>query len=327
MNNPVIHSLAKNQALMTVAFVLLVLLMWKIAPILITLFISFTIMSALYPFVDFLRKAGFPQGLSATIVYLLVLCLIALLVFSLVPFFTAQIQLLFKTFPFYLNKTAQMLGFEIDNRQVQSLLTSELGQIGENALQLTKSLFSGFFTTLTVIVISFYMLLERSKLHKAFITIFPKSQQPKAMKLIQDIELKLGAWVRGQTLLSFAVGTVTWITLTLLGIDFALPLALFAGILEIVPTIGPILSAVPALIVAFAISPTLMFVVVAAYIAIQMLENNILVPKIMEKAVGLNPIVVITSVAIGASMLGVLGALLAIPFLSVLIIVVKALHK
>ncbi|MBI2420934.1 MAG: AI-2E family transporter, partial [Candidatus Levybacteria bacterium] len=135
-----------------------------------------------------------------------------------------------------------------------------------------------------------------------------------------------GAWLRGQVFLSFVIGFITWISLTVVGIEYALPLALLAGMLEVIPTLGPIIAAVPAVIVAFAVSPATAALVTVVYVIIQLAENNILVPKIMQKAVGLNPVAIIVAILIGGKVLGILGALLSIPFLSVLIIVYKQLR-
>lgn len=147
------------------------------------------------------------------------------------------------------------------------------------------------------------------------------------MRIVSLVNEKLGSWLQGQAILSLFIGLITWIALTLLGIPFALPLALLAGMLEVVPTLGPTLAAIPAVIVALTISPTMAVVVAATYILIQMLENQLLVPKIMERAVGLNPVIVIVGVSIGANLLGVVGALLAIPFISFCIVIYKAIAE
>ena len=141
-----------------------------------------------------------------------------------------------------------------------------------------------------------------------------------------QIEEKLGNWLRGQIVLSVSIGVTTWVVLTLLGVDFAFPLAVIAGILEIIPTIGPIISAVPAIIVALNISPILAGVVAISYFLIQLLENNILVPRIMQRAVGLNPIVIIIGIIVGSRLLGVAGALLAIPFIVFLVVIYRNLE-
>ena len=133
------------------------------------------------------------------------------------------------------------------------------------------------------------------------------------IRIISKIELRLGAWVRGQLILAVTIGICTYFGLLLLKIPFALPLALLAGILEIVPIIGPIIAAIPAIIIAFTISPILAVATIALYVIIQQLESNLVVPYVMRKAVGLPPIATIIALMAGAKLAGIGGALLAIP--------------
>ena len=143
---------------------------------------------------------------------------------------------------------------------------------------------------------------------------------------MSQIDDKLGAWLRGQVVLCFSIGLLSWVTLTLINLPYAVPLAVFAGIFEAVPTIGPILSAVPAIIVALTIDPKIAITVAIIYFVIQMLENHVLVPNIMRHAVGLNPIIVIVGIMIGGSLMGITGALLAIPFISFLTVLLNNLN-
>ena len=281
-------------------------------------------MAALTPFSDFLIKKRFPRIVSVLIPYILTIAVLVLLIFPLVPFLVAQIQLLFNTFPKYINQVAKIFNLNIDLSNINNVLESDINTIGKNALNVTGKIFSGVFSILTVLVISFYLMLERDMLKKQFLLLLPKKHQEKGLKTVAQIENKLGLWFRGQMILSFTIGVATWIVLTILGLPFALPMGLLAGMLEIVPTIGPIIASVPAIIVALTISPQIAFVVAAFYIVIQMVENNVLVPKIMEKAVGLNPIVIIIGVLIGSKFLGILGALLAVPFIAMVLIIVKS---
>ena len=140
------------------------------------------------------------------------------------------------------------------------------------------------------------------------------------------VDEKLGAWLQGQVILSLSIALLTWTALMILSIPFALPLAILAGILEIVPTLGPTLSAIPAVVVALTISPTTAVVIVITYVLIQALEGQLLVPKIMERAVGLNPVVVILGVTIGANLMGLVGALLSVPFISFMMVIYKSLE-
>ncbi|MBI2613348.1 MAG: AI-2E family transporter [Candidatus Levybacteria bacterium] len=324
MKNPIIDYLAHNQFLTTLIVLALIWLAAELSGILIIIFISYIIMAALSPFADFLIKKRIPRILSVLIPYTTTIAVLVLLIFPLVPFFASQIEILFSNFPIYINQIAKTFNLDINVSNVDNVFQSDINTIGKNALSVTGKIFSGAFSMLAVFVISFYLMLQREMLKEQFIAFFPKKYQEKVLKTVAQIENKIGLWLRGQMILSFTIGFSTWAGLTLLGLPFALPLGLLAGILEIVPTIGPIISAVPAIIVALTISPGVALSVVIFYILLQMVENNILVPKIMQKAVGLNPIVVIIGVLIGSKFLGVLGALLAVPFIAMVLIIAKS---
>ncbi|MDO8658591.1 MAG: AI-2E family transporter [Candidatus Levybacteria bacterium] len=327
MKNSLFKYIFQNHFLSAILLLMIGWLLLEIKDILAAIFISYILMSALIPFVEFLTKKRVPKIIAVFIAYFTTLAFVIIIIFPLIPFFVSQIQSLFNNFPKYLDKAAGIAGFDIDITQIKSFITSELNAIGKSALTLTSKIFSGVFSTLTILVVTFYLLLDHKRFNSGITGLFPKNLQIKVLQTLAKIENKLGAWLRGQVILSFFIGVITWIALTLLGLEFALPLALLAGILEIVPTIGPILAAIPAIIVAVAISPTLALIVVIIYLGIQVLENNILVPKIMQKAVGLNPVVIILSVMIGARLMGVLGALLSIPFISMFIIIVQSFKK
>jgi predicted PurR-regulated permease PerM len=138
------------------------------------------------------------------------------------------------------------------------------------------------------------------------------------MEIVFHIETKLGNWIRAELLLMTAIGTMTYIGLVLLGIDTALPLALLAGMLEIIPSIGPIISAVPAVIIALVIHPLLGLSTIALYFLIQFLENNLLVPQIMQKTTGVNPLISLLGLMVGFRLGGTVGAVLAIPTILVI---------
>lgn len=324
MTNPIIKYLISNHFLAALITIALFWLAIELSGILIIIFISYIIMAALSPFSDFLAKKRFPRILSVLVPYAIIIAILVLLIFPLFPFFISQIQLLFKSFPKYIDQTAKAFNLNVDASNIKNVFESDINALSRSALNVTGKIFGGFFSTLTVFVISFYLMLQREMLKKQFISLFPKKYQDHALGTMMQIENKIGWWLRGQLVLSFAIGFFTWGGLTILGLPFALPLGLLAGILEIVPTIGPIVSAIPAIIVALTISPGLAVSVVIFYILLQALENHILVPKVMQKAVGLNPIVIIIGVLIGSKFLGILGALLAVPFIAMIIILAKS---
>ena len=319
--------LLKNQVILALVLVVLGWFVLQIRGIIISLFFSYIIMAAMLPFVEFLRKNGFPKVISILVPYVTLSILVFALIFPLIPFFAEQIGTLLSNLPKYLEKSGTVFGYQVDPKQLQGYVNGELNNIGKNAFQVTGIVFGGIISALTVIIISFYLLFYRDDFKKSLANLFEKETREKVFLTIAHVDDKLGAWLRGQILLSVIIGVVSFLGLTLLQIPYALPLALMAGILEVVPTIGPIISAIPAVIVAFTISPQLALIVVLLYFIIQMLENHVLVPKIMQRAVGLNPIVVILGIGIGANLLGIAGALLIVPFISFIIVLYNGIMK
>lgn len=322
-----IRAVARNQILTAVSFIVLGFIIVTLKDIIISLFIAYILMVALLPFVVVLQKNKFPRILSVIIPYFATIALLVLIIFPLFPFFITQVQSLLSHFPELVKNAAAILGVAISKEDLQSFITSDLDIIGQNALLATTRVFSGLFSILTILVVSFYLLVDHEHIKQQIVNAFPKNLQSRVISIFTQIEAKLGAWVRGQIILSFFIGVVTWVALTAIGLPFALPLAILAGILEIIPTIGPILASIPAILIALSVSPTTVFIVILAYIIIQALENNLLVPKIMHHAVGLHPVIVILGVMIGARLMGTIGALLSLPILATLIILYENLQK
>lgn len=327
MQNPIVKYIIHNHVLATLIIVGLAFFLFQIRSILLNVFLAYIIMAALHPFVRMLRNKGLPKIVAITIVYVIMLAFIVLLVIPLLPFFISQVQALIKAIPQYVNNASESLGYQISASQINQSLSPIVSNIGQNAVSVTTKVFGSIFSVVTLFILSFYMLIDRNRMGRAIPSLLPKEYRERGVLTIHLIEEKLGAWMRGQVVLSLTIGLVTWIVLTLLGVPFALPLAIMAGFLEIIPTLGPIIAAVPAIIVGLAISPVMALSVLVAYIGIQLAENNILVPKIMQKAVGLNPVVIIIAILIGANLLGVMGALLSIPFISAAIILIRELNE
>jgi len=273
-------------------------------------------MAALLPAVNFLISKKFPRLFGVLIPYTFVLALLLLLVLPIFPFFIDQIESLFINMPLYIKDSLALFDIQMDPKEIQNYINPDFAVIGKNAVAVSSAVFGGLLSTLTVLIVSFYLLMSHDNFQRSFSRLFHRDQREAVITTMNQVDMKLGAWLRGQFILCLAIGLITYLVLSLIGLPYALPLALIAGLLEALPTIGPIISAVPALIVAFTYNPTLALFVALIYFAIQMLENNILVPKIMERAVGLNPIVVIVGILIGGSLMGVPGALLSIPFIS-----------
>ncbi len=291
----------------TVFFLLFLWFLYQIREIISLVFVAFILMSAFKPWADFLEKYRVPRLVSVLLIYIVIISSIAYGASSVMPAVVNQSIHLGENLPKYLQTVAPFL--KID----QQVITQQVAPLGENVLKVTIGVFSNIITLFTLIIISFYLLIERENLKRYLSNITHESNAKKWVEIVSKIEEGLGAWVRGQVILAVAIGTATFIGLSIIGIPYTLSLAILAGILEIVPFIGPIISAIPAILVALTISPLLAVITVVAYFVIQQSESHIVVPLVMKQTVGLPPLVTIISLLMGAKIGGIGGALLAVP--------------
>lgn len=297
--------------------VILILSLWiiyLIRDLLVILFVAAIFVSALSPLVEFLVKLKLPKVLSIAIAYIMIIVIVAGILISIVPALVEQSSKLITTAP---QLAAQF--FNITNMD-RSVFSQEVTDISKNVFSITLSIFDNLLAIIFLLVITFYLLLERDNLENRVASLF-QSKEEKIRRLIVKIQEKLGAWLQGQLVLSLVIGILTYIGLNILNIPYALPLAMIAGIMEVIPVIGPIISAIPAIFVALTASPVLSIGVAAMYLLIQQVENHLIVPQVMKRAVGLNPLIVILAIAIGSRLLGISGALLAVPIAVVIQII------
>lgn len=307
----------------TTFFLLFLWILYQIRQVLIALFVSVILMAALNPAVDRLTKFKIPRFLAILLLYILIIGVFVLSIAGVVPPLVDQTSTLISRLPEY----SQNLGLPIIDQKIIADQISQLGSIPANIVKLSISIFSNLFVVLAILVITFYLLMERRNLNKYLTVLFGGDSEKKAEKFINEMEKKLGGWVRAQLILMVIIGLFSYIGLRLLGIEFALPLAILAGVFEIIPNIGPIASAIPAFFAGFIISPLMGLAVIALYFLIQQLENTVIVPKIMEKEVGVNPIITILSLTIGFKLAGITGAVLAIPVVLLVRIVASEIYS
>jgi predicted PurR-regulated permease PerM len=179
-------------------------------------------------------------------------------------------------------------------------------------------LVGGVFGLVTILVLAFYLMVDGDNLVALFVRLFPHVRRARVEDACRRVTGKISAWLGGQLLLALIIGSTAALGLFLLGVPFFYVLALIAGVGEIIPIVGPILSAVPAIAVALSVSPALALGVIVFFFAQQQLENHILVPKIMQRQVGISAVTVIIALLIGGSLLGIVGAILAVPTAAIL---------
>ncbi len=299
----------------TFLFVATIWLVIEIKNILLLLYVAYILMSAIRPFVEKLTKYKIPKFVSIIVVYILIGVCIGVTVSTMIPVLVSQTNRFVTQLPGYIEYISPY--YEIDVRS----FSAQIAPIGENIIRFTVGIFSNIVTIMTVLIFTFYLLLEYERIIWYVKRLFGRVIGERIASVMTSVEILLGAWLRGQLLLMFFVGLLTYIFLSFLSVEYALPLAIIAGLFEIVPYIGPILSAIPALLVTLPVSPLLALATASVYFIVQQLENTVIVPLVMNKAVGLSPLIIIVSLMIGSQLAGIMGAVLAIP----IVVMVRAI--
>lgn len=301
---------------------LILAFLWLTKDIILILLLALVLSSAMEPMVDYFNEKRIPRAVSVLTVYVLVFASFAFVIYLLIPPAIEQVKLVSERWPEYSIQLQRLFGNSMVSLEEVGTFLKQLTSGGKGGLLMgTVGIFNAFFTLLTVMVISFYLVAEDRGMKKFISTLLPENQRGFAISLIEKIQKKMGLWVIGQIILSVSIFLLTYIGLSLLKVEYALFLALLAGLLEIVPYIGPFLSAVPAVVFAFIQNPALALVVGIMYLVIQKFEGYVLVPKVMEKTVGTSPLVVLISLLIGFKVAGVVGLLIAVPLVSAITVI------
>lgn len=295
---------------------------YLIRDILALLFIVLILVSAFNPMVDKLEKPLSRAG-AVAVVIAMILAISGVVIWIIIPPLVNQSIQLFQNLPGILIK----LPFVQDNldqiKSSLSNLTSELAGFSSSIINFTANVFGFFAEIITGFVLFIYLIYGKNSLIGGLLYVFPEQKKAQAKEVIKKISQKTGGWFRGQLLLGAIIATANMIALSIMGVPYALTLAVISGVLEIVPTVGPIISGLLAALVALTISPVLAVIVVVWFILLQQLEGTFIVPKVMQKAVGLSPAVVILAILIGAKLYGIMGVLLSIPISALLMVIIQ----
>ncbi|MBI2878123.1 MAG: AI-2E family transporter [Candidatus Rokubacteria bacterium] len=263
-------------------------------------------------------RARLPRWAAVLLCYLGLAVLALVLVSLVLPPLVSQAQAFYRDFPGHLDRLQRWVEHAPWSEfapDLPGLWVEGSRRLGELAVPLLRFVFGflgGVVWVVTILFVAFYLLVDYDRIRDGVLRLFPGGGE-RARQAFGKMTRKVSRWVAGQLLLGLIMGVAVGIALTLFGIRYAYVLALVAAIGELIPVIGPILAAIPALLVALAVSPTTALLVLAFYVLIQQIEGNFLAPKLLQQTVGLHPITVIVALLIGAKLLGLLGALLAVP--------------
>ncbi len=292
-------------------FILALQFLWIIKDLIFSLFIAFIIVSALKPPVAFLEKYHIRRVIASCVIYLLFLFFIGNIFGLIFPPLISELTHLLRNLPAIIQNSPPYISSLINMESLGQYIPN----ITNKALDIIKDIFSNTLFVISTLFFGFYLLLEENAIRKILLKFYEEKEVRSVLTIIDNSEKRLNAWFWGELTLMVVIGVMTFIGLNLIGMKYTLALAVLAGLLEAVPNIGPVISMIPAAIIGFSQSFFSGFANIALYFVIQQFENNLIVPLVMKKIVGLNPIITLMALIIGGKLAGVLGILLSVPIM------------
>ncbi len=336
-NNSVIKiDISYSLILKAVLFIFGFVFLFLIRDIIGILLVSILLTTAIGPFVDLIhKKKKLPRWVGVLIVYVGIIGIFVLVTGMLFPAIINEFKTLVDKLPYFYQELASKFD-SIKSVAMQDALKeyflgfakgtiTKLQTGGGDIFKSFTNIVSGFAFFFITLVITFYMTMEEDGPTRLVKALVPKKWHHYALNLMTKIQNTVVGWLKGQLSLSLIVGSMSYVALIIMGINYSLLLAIFAGITEIIPYIGPTIGAIPAVFIALTQSPIKGLAILIIYLLIQQIENHFIVPKVMKKSVGLNPIIVIIVIMIGVKLAGFAGALLAVPFTAIIQVVANEL--
>jgi len=334
-----------------IALLLVAGFLYQIRDILLIFFVSLLFASALDPMVDALERKKIPRSLGVVIIYLISLLILGILVSSLVPILAHEVgQLAGRIQDFVVNIATGKInlppfmeglrpsikqafnGLDIsqisDYKDILQSFANKLSEVAGNLVNVIGVVFNGVINAILVLVITFMMSVDERGIDKFVLSLFPTRHAHYITEKSEALKEKMGYWLRGQVVLCLVVGVLVYIGFLIIGlftkqVDYAATIAIVAGLTEVIPYAGPFIAWLIAMpIMANQSFGLVIWMTVLMYI-VQLLENNLIVPIVMHKAVGISPIFVMFALMIGFSFLGILGIVLAVPVAAVVAIFVR----
>lgn len=286
---------------------LILYLIWHLNSVIIIVVLSAMLSSALYPLVRFLNHR-LSLTVSSTITMLLLIIPLIVSIVIIVPNFIDQFPGLLKTLNLILVRSS------ILPESFRRIDLTQYAQSGVSYLVNSSSRITNIFTSIiTILFMTLYMLIDSRRLGAIFMNIIPQDRRQDVSRLIRELYVINGHYIRGNVLISIICATIITTGLLTLNVPYAIPLGILAGVLDLLPLIGAVTGAVPSLIIAFAVSPTTGFLVLLLFVLYQQFENNILAPSIYNRILDLSPSLSLLSVIVGATLFGMTGAFVALP--------------
>jgi len=326
-------SVAKSAAVVLV-MVILFYFFFEIRGILLIVFVSFLLAAALDPIVDKMQHKGLPRALSVLMIYVVLFVLAGLFITNVVTLIADQVIEIGRNvsqfvsnlnegsgFPFaaqlkpYIDQFYKTVDLQAAASQLQGALQVIAGQL--------LSISIGLLNLLLVMILTFFMTVEEKAMEEFYRSLFPSRYSQYISTRLEAVKDQIGYWLRGQLLVSIIAAVLSYVGLSLLGVNYALTLSVIAGLSMVIPVIGRVFAWIIAFPIVFNQDPWMALWMSVVYLGIQQIENNYIVPVIMSRAVGLSPIIIIIAMMIGGQYLGILGLVLSIPIATTVAIFVR----
>lgn len=259
-----------------------------------------------------------PRWLAILVVYVAIIGVLVIVAIMVIPPLVTQAEQVWHQLPSILDRVqSYLMEHGILSEPITLEQAVQQGPSGRSAVATAATALSfvgqGLFGLITVVILTFYLLVESDALFAGFARLFPRDDRARVVNVSHRVSAKVSAWLIGQLILAGTIGGSSAIALYLIGVPYFYVLALISAVGEMIPVVGPVLSAIPAVAAAFTVSPKVALITAIFFIVQQQTENHLLVPRIMARQVGVSPVIVIVSLLVGGSLLGILGAVLAVP--------------
>ena len=327
-----------SQVVLATVFVVCVFLifwlLYRLSFLIFLLFVAIVIGTALRPIVEWLQRRGVPRMAGVIIIYIVLAGLFIGFLALIFPVIADQATQLSQNLPQYYgefrralvnsnNRLLQNIAFRIPEtlslQAAANLNTSEalLTQVSQTVFY-SNVILKGILSVLAVFLLAYYWTQESAQIVRAIIRLVPLHRRKETQEFLQLAERKIGGYVRGQGILCVVVGVAAFVFYSLIGLPYTMVLAIFAGLMEMIPVFGPALGAIPALLAALSTDPSKAIWVLVVTGVIQMMENLWLVPRIMKNSMGVHPIIILLSLVAFGTVFGFAGAVLALPLAAII---------
>jgi predicted PurR-regulated permease PerM len=318
--------------------ILLFISLYFLRNILTVVFLSVVIASSVEPMAAWFQRRKIPRTLAVIFIYLAAFTFLGIIFYLVVPVIFEELSFFSTNITDYLNGPVQKTIF----KELSSTFPVSISKIlqefsikgaayisgfATGFFQTTSKIFGGVISFILIIVLSFYLSVQERGIEKFLRIIVPLKYEDYIIDLWLRVRRKIGFWLQGQLLLAVIVAILIFLGLTILGINYALTFSLLAGAFEIIPVFGPILASIPPILLSLLHDPILALKVAILFIVVQQFENHLIYPLVVKKIIGIQPIITILALVVGAELAGFMGILLSVPISTALVEILDDFDK